>query len=79
MKTHLNPESLARNPAFSQVVVVEAPAKTIYVGGQNAVTPDGTIVGDTLAEQTRKSFGQVWRDIGDRHEDLTAPVVLHSL
>jgi enamine deaminase RidA (YjgF/YER057c/UK114 family) len=59
MKTYLNPESLARNPAFSQVVVVEAPAKTIYVGGQNAVTADGTIVGDTLAEQTRQTLRNV--------------------
>ncbi len=59
MKTYLNPESLARNPAFSQVVVVEAPARTIYVGGQNAVTADGTIVGDTLAEQTRQTLRNV--------------------
>jgi enamine deaminase RidA (YjgF/YER057c/UK114 family) len=59
MKTYLNPESLARNPAFSQVVVVEAPSKTIYVGGQNAVTADGTVVGDTLAEQTRQTLVNV--------------------
>lgn len=59
MKTYLNPESLAHNPAFSQVVVVEAPSKTIYVGGQNALTADGTIVGDTLAEQT----GQALRNV----------------
>jgi enamine deaminase RidA (YjgF/YER057c/UK114 family) len=59
MKTHLNPESLARNPAFSQVVVVEGPAKTIYVGGQNAVRPDGTITGDTLAAQARQALVNV--------------------
>jgi enamine deaminase RidA (YjgF/YER057c/UK114 family) len=56
MKTYLNPESLVRNPAFSQAVVVEGPAKTIYVGGQNAVRPDGTIVGDTLAGQARQAL-----------------------
>ncbi|HEV3230261.1 MAG TPA: RidA family protein [Solirubrobacteraceae bacterium] len=56
MKTHLNPESLARNPAFSQVVVVEGPAKTIYVGGQNAVLPDGTITANTLAAQARQAL-----------------------
>jgi enamine deaminase RidA (YjgF/YER057c/UK114 family) len=59
MKIHLNPESLAHNPAFTQVVVVEAPAKTIYVGGQNAVTADGRLVGETLAEQTRQAVHNV--------------------
>jgi enamine deaminase RidA (YjgF/YER057c/UK114 family) len=54
MKTYLNPESLARNPAFTQAVVVEGQAKTIYVGGQNSLRPDGTIVGGTLAEQARQ-------------------------
>lgn len=56
MKTYLNPESLVRNPAFSQAVMVEGPAKTIYVGGQNALRPDGTIAGDTLAAQTRQAL-----------------------
>ena len=56
MKTYINPESLVRNPAFTQAVVVEGPAKTIYVGGQNAVRPDGTVVGGTLAEQTRQAL-----------------------
>ncbi len=56
MKTYLNPETLARNPAFSQAVVVEGSAKTIYVGGQNAVRPDGAIVGDTLAGQSRQAL-----------------------
>jgi enamine deaminase RidA (YjgF/YER057c/UK114 family) len=59
MKTYLNPESLVRNPAFSQAVVVEGPAKTIYVGGQNGVRSDGTVVGDTLAEQTSQALRNV--------------------
>ncbi len=59
MKTYLNPESLVRNPAFSQAVVVEGAARTIYVGGQNAVRSDGTVVGDTLAEQTRQALRNV--------------------
>ena len=56
MKTYLNPDSLVRNPAFSQAVVVEAAAKTIYVGGQNAVRADGTVVGGSLGEQTRQAL-----------------------
>ncbi|MEP7024343.1 MAG: RidA family protein [Actinomycetota bacterium] len=56
MKTYLNPDSLPRNPAFSQGIVVEAPAKTIYVGGQNGILADGTMAGDTLADQTRQAL-----------------------
>ncbi len=43
---HLNPEGLSRNPAFTQVVTVSGPARMVYVGGQNAVTADGQIVGE---------------------------------
>jgi len=43
--SHLNPEGLHRNPAFSQVITTSAHTRTIYVGGQNAVEPSGTIVG----------------------------------
>jgi hypothetical protein len=41
---HINPRGMHRNPAFSQAVVVEQPAKTIYVGGQNGAGADGDIV-----------------------------------
>jgi enamine deaminase RidA (YjgF/YER057c/UK114 family) len=43
--SYLNPDGLHRNPAFSQVVVTSGRARTIYVGGQNAVNGDGAIVG----------------------------------
>src|SRR5690606_8653426 len=59
VKSHLNPPTLHANPAFSQVVVVENPSKTVYVGGQNAVSVDGQIVGTTLAEQTTKTVQNV--------------------
>ena len=58
-KEHLNPESLHASPAFSQAIVVSVPNRTIYIGGQNGVGPDGLVVGDTLGEQTR----QVLRNI----------------
>ena len=41
----LNPEGLHTNPAYSQAVSVSGPAKTIYIGGQNAVDAAGNIVG----------------------------------
>ncbi|GAA3831747.1 RidA family protein [Sphaerisporangium flaviroseum] len=53
---HINPEGLHRSPAFSQAVVVEQPAKTIYIGGQNGVDADGKVVGPTLGEQARQVF-----------------------
>jgi enamine deaminase RidA (YjgF/YER057c/UK114 family) len=53
---HINPEGLHRSPAFSQAVVVEQPAKTIYIGGQNGVDADGKIVGPTLGEQAVQAF-----------------------
>ena len=43
---HLNPDGLHTNPAFTQVVTVSGPAKTVYVGGQNAVTASGQVVGE---------------------------------
>ena len=42
---HLNPDTLAKNPAFTQAVVVSEAAKTIYIGGQDAVDAAGKIVG----------------------------------
>jgi enamine deaminase RidA (YjgF/YER057c/UK114 family) len=53
---HINPEGLHRSPAFSQAVVVEQPAKTIYVGGQNGVDADGKVVGPTVGEQALQAF-----------------------
>jgi enamine deaminase RidA (YjgF/YER057c/UK114 family) len=53
---HINPEGLHRSPAFSQAVVVEQPAKTIYIGGQNGVGSDGKVVGPTLGEQAVQAF-----------------------
>ena len=42
---YLDPEDLHRNPAFTNVVVVTGPVKTVYIGGQDSVDPTGKIVG----------------------------------
>src|SRR5512144_2123208 len=42
---YINPDTLNKNPAFTNVVTVTGPVKTIYVGGQDAVDATGTIVG----------------------------------
>ncbi|MEV4224960.1 MULTISPECIES: RidA family protein [unclassified Nonomuraea] len=53
---HINPAGMHSSPAFSQAVVVEQPAKTIYIGGQNGVGADGKVVGPTVGEQSRQAF-----------------------
>jgi enamine deaminase RidA (YjgF/YER057c/UK114 family) len=42
---YLNPDSLNKNPAFTNVIVVSGPVKTVYVGGQDAVDTSGKIIG----------------------------------
>ncbi|HEX5808924.1 MAG TPA: RidA family protein [Anaerolineales bacterium] len=42
---YINPPDLHKNPAFTNVVSVTGPSKTVYVGGQNAVDLTGNIVG----------------------------------
>ena len=53
---HLNPDTLHKSPAFTQVVTVEGPAKLVIVGGQNAVDADGNVVGDDLGTQTEQAL-----------------------
>jgi len=42
---HINPDGLSKNPAFTNVITVTGPARTIYVGGQDSVDASGQIVG----------------------------------
>jgi enamine deaminase RidA (YjgF/YER057c/UK114 family) len=57
---HINPDGLSKNPAFTQVVTVTGPAKTIYIGGQDAVDASGAIVGKgDLKRQTEQVFQNV--------------------
>jgi enamine deaminase RidA (YjgF/YER057c/UK114 family) len=52
---YVDPEGLHKNPAFTNVVVVEGPVRTIHVGGQNAVDASGNIVGKgNVAAQTEQ-------------------------
>jgi enamine deaminase RidA (YjgF/YER057c/UK114 family) len=54
---YINPEGLHRNPAFSQVAVIPANARTIYIGGQNSVSPSGEIIGKgDIGLQARQIF-----------------------
>ena len=52
---HNNPERLFDSRVFSQVVTVSGNAKTIYVGGQNAINSEGQLIGrDNLELQTKQ-------------------------
>src|SRR5512136_231852 len=56
----INPDALHKNPAFTQMVTVSGPVKTIYIGAQVAVDKDGKIVGKgDIAAQT----GQILKNI----------------
>jgi enamine deaminase RidA (YjgF/YER057c/UK114 family) len=57
---YLNPDGLVRNPAFTNVAVVSGPVRTIYVGGQDAVTAEGEIVGTgDLVAQTAQVLANI--------------------
>jgi enamine deaminase RidA (YjgF/YER057c/UK114 family) len=69
---HINPEGLLRSPAFSQVIAVTGPVRTVYVGGQNAVTADGDMVGvGDLGAQTDKVMANVQVALAAAGADLS--------
>jgi enamine deaminase RidA (YjgF/YER057c/UK114 family) len=52
---YINPEGLSKNPAFTNVIMVTGPVKTIYIGGQDAVDASGSIIGrDDIKLQTEQ-------------------------
>jgi enamine deaminase RidA (YjgF/YER057c/UK114 family) len=51
--SHLRPQGLANNPAYTQVVTGRG-ARTIHVSGQVAIDADGHLVGDDLGTQTEQ-------------------------
>jgi len=54
---YINPDTRPVNPAFTNVVVVTGPVKTVYIGGQDAVSASGEIVGKgDIREQVRQVF-----------------------
>jgi enamine deaminase RidA (YjgF/YER057c/UK114 family) len=54
---HHNPEGVHRNPAFSQAVSVRSSHTVVYVGGQNAVTAAGAVIGrGDVAAQLHQVF-----------------------
>lgn len=60
MVDYINPGSMHANPAYTQAVVIPAGARTMLIGGQNAVAADGAIVGKgDLAAQTTQALANL--------------------
>ncbi|MFN2590744.1 MAG: RidA family protein [Actinomycetota bacterium] len=70
----VNPDSLAPPKGFSHAVVA-ARGRAVFVGGQTAHRPDGTVEGDTIAEQFEPAVANLVRVLeaaGARPEDLVS-------
>ena len=53
-----NPETLPRPSGFSHAVIAQA-GRTVFVAGQTAQRPDGSIVAGSIAEQFEVAAGNV--------------------
>jgi enamine deaminase RidA (YjgF/YER057c/UK114 family) len=68
---HLQPAGLPNNPAFTNVIVVTGPVKTIYIGGQDAVDASGQIVGKgDIKAQTEQVFENLQTALAAAGADL---------
>ena len=57
---YMNPDTLNKNPAFTNVIVVTGSVRTVYVGGQDAVDASGTVIGKgDLKAQTEQVLKNV--------------------
>ena len=54
----VNPPSLARPSGFSHAVVADG-GRVVFLAGQVALGPDGTIVGDTVTEQFERALANL--------------------
>jgi enamine deaminase RidA (YjgF/YER057c/UK114 family) len=76
---HINPDSMNKNPAFSQAVVVTDAKKMVYIGEQNGVDAKGVVVGDDLAsqiEQAYKNVLEVMKTAGATQKDVVKQTIL---
>ena len=69
-----NPETLPHPSGFSHAVIAQA-GRTVYLAGQTAQQPDGTVVAGTLAEQFEVAAGNVVKALqaaGAHPQDLVS-------
>jgi enamine deaminase RidA (YjgF/YER057c/UK114 family) len=60
----INPENLVRSPAYTQVVEVTGPGRTIYVSGQLGTTRDGKLAGGDFPTQAEQVFQNLKAALG---------------
>jgi 2-iminobutanoate/2-iminopropanoate deaminase len=75
--THVNPDTLHKNPAFSQGVLAEG-GKTLYIGGQNGILPDGSLADKDFAAQTEQAYRnllEVLRSVGASQENVVKQTI----
>jgi enamine deaminase RidA (YjgF/YER057c/UK114 family) len=58
MLQRVNPPSLAAPSGFSHAVVADG-GRVVFLAGQVALGPDGTIVGDTVTEQFERALANL--------------------
>jgi enamine deaminase RidA (YjgF/YER057c/UK114 family) len=54
----VNPPHLAKPVGFAHAVLA-APGRTVYLGGQAAIGPDGAVLGTTMVEQFEVAVGNL--------------------
>lgn len=77
--THINPDSMLKNPAFSQAVIVEDAKKIVYIEEQNGVDASGVVVGGDLESQTEqalKNVLEVLRSVRATQENVVKQTIL---
>jgi 2-iminobutanoate/2-iminopropanoate deaminase len=77
--THSNADSMLKNPAFSQAVMVEDAKRIVYIGEQNGVDASGVVVGADLesqVEQAYKNVLEVLRSVGATQENVVKQTIL---
>jgi len=75
--THVNPDTVHKSPAYSQGVLSEG-GKTLYIGGQNGVLPDGSLAGKDFAsqiEQTYKNIIEILKAVGASQENVVKQTI----
>lgn len=73
--THVNPDTMHKNPYFSQAVLVEG-GRTLYIGEQNGVDESGAIVPGGAKAQALAALGQVKKILAEVGADQSNVVRL---
>src|SRR5437879_7954575 len=68
----INPEALNKPPAYTQVVEVSGPCRTVYISGQLGSGPDGSVSGNfrAQAEQVYKNLSAALTAVGATFKDV---------